>query len=171
MSEKSAYARCEKCKQYLDRCECELIALRKKVKDLNDHEECLENAMLINTDWNKEKERADKVEKELATAKAENAMLSEAVWKLCECNNGAVIRVGYHSKECLIPALGDALSSSNALDYWQGEMRKAERKGIQKASDILFALHKYDKAAHILILELNQSNQSKGENLEPRGGS
>ena len=34
--ERSAYARCEKCNQYLDRCECELLELRKENKRLSE---------------------------------------------------------------------------------------------------------------------------------------
>ena len=65
----------------------------------------------------------ERLEKELATAKAENARLASAIKGLQWPTKG------WDSKVSLAKAESDAeqaLSSSNALDYWKGEIRKAK---------------------------------------------
>ena len=65
----------------------------------------------------------ERLEKELATAKAENARLASAIKGLQWPTKG------WDSKVSLAKAESDAeqaLSSSNALDYWKGEIRKAQ---------------------------------------------
>ena len=71
-----------------------------------------------------------RLDKELATAKAENARLASALKGLQWPTKGG------DSKVSLAKAESDAdqaLSSSNALDYWQGEIRKARAEAKAEA--------------------------------------
>ena len=82
-------------------------------------------------------------EKELQSAKAENGRLVEAFKKwglddghLIDCPHGdrlagipGEIIGGGCSENC--QRVDEALSSSNALDYWRGEVRKARKEGFE----------------------------------------
>ena len=72
-----------------------------------------------------------KLEKELATAKAENGRLVEALKFLTSqiLTNNFVDALGHKAENLqAMKQADDALSNSNALDYWQGEIRRAKEK-------------------------------------------
>ena len=73
-------------------------------------------------------------EDELQSAKAENGRLVEAVNIANMAIRALMPESGPMNRQCR-KALDEieALSTSNALDYWQGEIRKAKAEGMDRA--------------------------------------
>ena len=109
-------------------------------------------------------------EKELAAAKAENGRLVEALKQVFKLTNAN----GLGGHDCLASSnficciASKALSTSNALDYWQGEIRKARDKaklGIASYLEQFENSVNCDEMAQLIRDDVaRQSNpQSKGE--------
>ena len=135
------------------------------------------------------------LEKELQSAKAENGRLAEAIEYLLseqdriKSSLKSISEFNYHPVDSVVKRARKALSNSNALDYWQGEVRKAEVKVWSQAieevgkkriiftikDDILNMDHddgirKQIRNEIVEAMESRQSNpQSKGEKAEGEG--